>query len=106
MHNYLRTFKLRSIICNGRLHIGIFFDLSLDGFRCVDDRRMISAAKFIADTRKRCMGVFAAQIHRDLAWKGEVLGASMRFQVAYFEIVMVADGFLDTFDCDFPFVTL
>ena len=41
------------------LHLRIFFDFSLNGLRRMNHRGMITAAEFVSDRRKRCLGIFA-----------------------------------------------
>src|SRR3954470_7379069 len=41
--------------------------LSLDLFAAVQHRGMVSATKRFADPKERCLGLFAHQVHRDLA---------------------------------------
>ena len=52
----------------GGLHVGVFLHFPLDRFRRVDNSRVITAAEFVADGWERSLGVFAAEIHGDLAW--------------------------------------
>ena len=62
-----------------RLHVRVFFDLALNGFRRVNDRGVIAPAEFIADRWKGGLGIFAAEIHRHLARHGDVLSAPLCF---------------------------
>ena len=71
----------------------IFFDFSFDGFRRMNDGGVITPAEFVADRWKRSLGIFAAEIHRHLARHGDVLSSSFRFEIADFEVEVIAYGF-------------
>ena len=66
---------------------------------------MIAAAKFVTDCRERRLGVLATEVHGNLPRKSNVFGAPFCLQVAYLDIVVVADRLLNTLDSDFPLGT-
>jgi len=60
--------------------------------------RVIAPAKLVTDRWKRILGVFAAQIHGDLARQGDVLSSSFRFEITNLDVEVITYGFLYIFD--------
>src|ERR1700682_2768531 len=54
------------------------------------------AAEGFADRRKRAVGHLAAEVHRDLPAKGDVLRALFRFQIGQPHMEKIRDGLLDS----------
>src|SRR5207247_6989981 len=66
----------------------------------VDGRRVVAAAELLADLRKRRVGEFAREVHRDLARIDDVLRAPVAGELVEREAEALRDELLDPLDRD------
>src|SRR5260221_3426925 len=61
--------------------IVVLAHLALDLLAAVEDGRMVAAAEGLADPEKRRLGLFAHQVHRDLARQHDLLVPGLAAQL-------------------------
>src|SRR2546423_9458725 len=69
--------------------------LPLDLLAAVQHGRVIAAAERLTDSHEWSLGLFAHQVHRDLAWKDDLPVARLSLYLVEWDAVVLRDGLDD-----------
>src|SRR5207249_2534966 len=98
LHTSPDLFDPRGQLLHEVVHRAVLADQAGDLRRRVDDRRVVAAAKLLADLRQRGVGELAREVHRDLARVDDVLRALVAGELLEREAEALRDELLDPLD--------